>query len=119
MSKLSSGIAYTQVKTTRKNWQIVVVAGVPIEFRQLCILMLSWASGNFRDELRNQFHDDTMAMWRDIKWLPGKKVKDDEWDLPFFCMKALKAASSDTAAELDLLPLAQQISRELHEAVTL
>lgn len=118
MSKLSEGIAYTQVKTKKKNWQIVVVAGVPIEYRQLCMLMLAWASSCFQGNLRTKFNNETLEMWDAIKWKPDEKL-DDTWDIPLYCMVALKAVSSDAASELDMLPLAQQISRELHDAITL
>lgn len=118
MSKLSTGIAYTQIKTKKKNWQIVVMAGVPIEYRQLCMLMLAWASGCFQGDLRTQFNDATVEMWNAIKWTPPD-VLDDDWDLPIYCMTALKAVSSDTASQLDIVPIARQISDELHAAITL
>ncbi len=123
MSKLSSSIYYTQVKTKNTNWQILAIAGVPFEYRLVCMLMLSYASGGIASEMRTIFSDDTRDMWRAIRYTYADDIESDkddgDWHLPLSCMQALRKTGIDLNAEhVDLVPIAKIISQALHDEVT-
>ncbi len=123
LSKLSSSIYYTQVNTSKTNWQILSIAGIPFEYRLVCMLMLSYASNGIASEMRKLFGDDTRNMWKDIRYTYQDDITSENdtnyWHLPLACMKALRQVGIDVNAEhVDLIPIAKIISQALHDEVT-
>lgn len=114
VTKLGNSVAYEVVRTKRKRWQIVVINGLPFEYRLLSMLMISYAAGAMAKEMRNMFNDETLDMWRDIGYTHNQDAQSN-WDLPIDCIMAIREASQDASSDINLTIVARMISQAMKE----
>lgn len=113
MSKLSTGVCYERVRTKRNRWQIVVINGIPFDFRSLCVIMIGYAAGGISGVSRGFFEDETIALWHDVGYKYEKVTSD--WDLPIECINAIRQVMGGNLTDVDMKVFAQLVSQAMEE----
>lgn len=119
ISKLSSGVIFEMIHTKKTRWQIVVISGIPFEYRMVSIAMISYAAGAFAEGLRNQFHDETLTLWDDIGYKYNREISGN-WDIAIEFIKSVMTTLTPTPIDgnnMDLTPFAKMVSQAICEFI--
>ena len=122
MSKLAASIEYCQVKVGKKNYQVLVVNGIPFEYRMFCSLMICKLGGDIVLNLRATLNYQINEFWHTIGYIPaGDPVLYahlSSWQaLQDFSAAIAKVNGNtdDVFESADYLELMKSVSRMMHE----
>ena len=121
VSILACSIEYCQVKVKKENYQVLVVNGVPFEYRTFCSLMICKLGGDIILNLRAELNSQILKFWKAIKYVPEggyeKCASPATWDLLHLFSTSIAKVNRNTTdvfEQADYLEMMKNVSLLLH-----